>query len=55
MDRQVARWHELLGAGGPRDEGWASVEILDRDAAARIDALRFVGARRPAIHPAAAA
>ena len=45
MDRQVARWHELLAAGGPKGEGWATVEVLDRESAARIDALRFVAAR----------
>jgi ABC-type cobalamin/Fe3+-siderophores transport system ATPase subunit len=54
MDRQVARWHELLAAGGPRHEGWASVEILDRPSAARIDALRFLGTRRAAPQPAVA-
>ncbi len=44
MDRQVARWHALLAAGGPANEGWASVEVLDRETAARVDALRFVPA-----------
>jgi hypothetical protein len=46
MDRQVARWHALLAAGGPNGEGWASVEILDRASAERVDALRFAGAPR---------
>jgi hypothetical protein len=52
MDRQVARWHELLAAGGPKGEGWASVEILDRASAAQVDALRFVPAPRLAPQPA---
>jgi hypothetical protein len=34
MDRQVARWHALMADGGPKGEGWASVQILDREAAA---------------------
>jgi len=55
MDRQVARWHELLAAGGPKGEGWASVEILDRERASRVDALRFVPAPRTLRHSAAAA
>jgi len=55
MDRQIARWHELLAAGGPKDEGWASVEILDRASAARVDAFRFVPAPRAMPQPAAAA
>jgi AAA domain-containing protein len=54
MDRQVARWHELLAAGGPRGEHWASVKILDRARAARIDALRFVAAPRAVAQLAAA-
>jgi deoxyadenosine/deoxycytidine kinase len=46
MDRQVARWHELLAAPG---EGWASTTVLDRAAAADVSALRFVTA--PALTP----
>jgi Viral (Superfamily 1) RNA helicase len=46
MDRQVERWHELMAAGGPQDEGWASVRVLDRETAARVDALRCVPAFR---------
>ena len=42
MDRQVARWHELMAAGGPTGEGWASIQILDREAAADVAAMRFV-------------
>ena len=48
MDRQVARWHELLAAGGPAAEGWASVHVLDREAADEVSALRFVPAAQPA-------
>jgi hypothetical protein len=44
MDRQVARWQELLAAGGPEGEGWESVTLLDREAAAGVTALRFVAA-----------
>jgi hypothetical protein len=43
MDRQVARWHELMADGGPKGEGWASVQVLDRDAAAHAS-VRFVPA-----------
>jgi hypothetical protein len=46
MDRQVERWHELMAAGGPQDEGWASLRVLDRETAARVDALRCVPAFR---------
>jgi hypothetical protein len=35
MDRQVARWHALMADGGPKGEGWASVQVLDRESAAR--------------------
>ena len=35
MDRQVARWHALMADGGPKHEGWASVQVLDRESAAR--------------------
>ena len=42
MDRQVKRWRELIDAGGPLGEGWASVEVLDREAAADVRALEFV-------------
>jgi hypothetical protein len=41
MDRQVARWHALMDAGGPSGEGWASVQVLDRSRAADVSALRF--------------
>jgi hypothetical protein len=63
MDRQVARWHELLAAGGPlprpegssplrSEEGWASVRVLDRDAAAAVGAFEFVAAKRPVLQAA---
>ena len=35
MDRQVARWHALMADGGPKHEGWSSVQVLDRESAAR--------------------
>jgi predicted kinase len=51
MDRQLARWLRLM-ARRPRREGWASVVVLDRAQAARIDAFAF----RPAVEaPLAAA
>ena len=43
MDRQVERWHALMAAGGPAREGWNSVQVLDRQAAARVDALVVAG------------
>ena len=46
MDRQVARWHALMADGGPKGEGWASVQVLDREAAAQAS-MRFVGAAQP--------
>ena len=49
MDRQVARWQELLVAGGPTDEGWESVTLLERSQAAEVSAMRFVAA--PALTP----
>ena len=49
MDRQVARWQDLLAAGGPTGEGWDSVTLLDREQAADVLALRFVTA--PALTP----
>jgi hypothetical protein len=49
MDRQVARWQDLLAAGGPAGEGWESVTLLDRSSAADVTALRFVTA--PAFAP----
>jgi predicted kinase len=55
MDRQVARWQQLLESGGPEGEGWASVEILDRASAGRVDELRFVPAPSAVPQPAAAA
>jgi hypothetical protein len=51
MDRQVARWRRLM-AGGPGDEGWASVVVLDRAQAARVQAFAF---RAPVEARAAAA
>ena len=42
MDRQVARWHALMAAGGPTGEGWASVQVLDRETAAQVGAMQFV-------------
>jgi hypothetical protein len=52
MDRQVTRWRGLLASGGPQDEGWESVTLLDRDQAAAVDELRFLAA--PALSPQAA-
>jgi hypothetical protein len=49
MDRQVARWQDLLAAGGPTGEGWESVTLLDRASAADVTALRFVTV--PALTP----
>ena len=43
MDRQVARWHALMADGGPKHEGWASVQVLDREAATQTS-MRFVPA-----------
>ena len=43
MDRQVVRWHDLMADGGPKGEGWASVQVLDREAAANAS-VRFVPA-----------
>jgi predicted kinase len=51
MDRQVARWHQLMAAGGPAGEGWATIQVLDRETAAQIDGLRFAPA--PATVPVA--
>ena len=42
MDRQVARWHDLIAAGGPAGEGWASVQVLDRETAAQVGAMEFI-------------
>jgi len=44
MNRQVANWHALLASGGPRGEGWATVELLDRERSASVSALRFAPA-----------
>jgi len=52
MDRQVARWHELMAAGGPQDEGWTSVQVLEREAAADVEAMSFVPAKLPALQAA---
>ncbi len=49
MDRQLARWQELLAAGGPTGEPWESVTLLTREQAADVDALRFVAV--PALTP----
>jgi hypothetical protein len=49
MDRQVARWEDLLAAGGPAGEGWESITRLTREQAADVDALRFATA--PALTP----
>jgi hypothetical protein len=51
MERQVARWRRLM-ARRPAGEGWASVVVLDRAQAARIEALAFCAAVEPS--PAAA-
>jgi hypothetical protein len=51
MDRQVARWHALMADGGPKGEGWASVQVLDREAAGQT-CLRFVGAAQALPQPA---
>jgi predicted kinase len=40
MERQVARWRRLVRRRGG-GEGWASVVVLDRDEAARTDAIEF--------------
>ena len=42
MDRQVARWHALMADGGPTGEGWASVQVLDRETASQARAMQFV-------------
>jgi GTPase SAR1 family protein len=52
MDRQVARWHALMAAGGPAGEGWASVRVLDRAAAAEVESLAFLPASRPVLQAA---
>jgi hypothetical protein len=52
MDRQISRWHELMAAGGPTDEGWASVRVLDREAAADVSAFEFVSVSRPVLQAA---
>ena len=52
MDRQVARWQELLAAGGPAGEGWESVTLLDRSQAAEVGAMRFVTAPALTLMPA---
>jgi hypothetical protein len=54
MNRQVARWHALLAAGGPAGEGWASVTRLDRAAAAGVDRFRFMPLPAAAPQPALA-
>jgi ABC-type cobalamin/Fe3+-siderophores transport system ATPase subunit len=48
MDRQVADWRELLAEGGLHEEGWATVELLDREQAATVTQLRFAPAYAPA-------
>ena len=53
MGRQVARWHALMEAGGPAEEGWTSVRVLDRPRAAGVDAFAFVPAfEAPALQAA---
>jgi GTPase SAR1 family protein len=52
MDRQVARWHALMEDGGPTEEGWASVRVLDREAAASVAGFAFVPATRPVLQAA---
>ena len=46
MDRQVARWHALMAAGGPEGEGWARSGSSIASAPRAVDALRFVPAPR---------
>ena len=53
MDRQVAGWQALLESGGLHAEGWATVELMDRERAADITQLRFTPAYAPV--PAVAA
>ncbi len=48
MDRQVADWQGLLAQGGLHEEGWATVELLTREQAATVTALRFAPAYAPA-------
>lgn len=48
MDRQVDDWRALLAEGGLHEEGWATVELLDREQAAEITQMRFVPAYAPA-------
>jgi len=48
MDRQVADWHRLLNSGGLHAEGWATVELMDRERAATITRLRFTPVYAPA-------
>lgn len=43
MERQVSRWRRLMRHGA-RGEGWASVVVLDRPAAARTEAMQFLPA-----------
>jgi GTPase SAR1 family protein len=42
MNRQVERWHRLIATGVPDSEGWASVQVLDREGADQVTALSFV-------------
>lgn len=53
MDRQVEDWRALLSAGGLHEEGWATVELLDREQAATITHMGFVPTYAPV--PAVAA
>ncbi|MDA0181198.1 ATP-binding protein [Solirubrobacter phytolaccae] len=53
MDRQVADWKALLSSGGLHAEGWATVQLMDREQAATVTAMRFTPAYAPA--PALAA
>jgi predicted kinase len=43
MERQATRWERLMAAI-PRREGWASIVVLDREQAARTQAIEFAGA-----------
>lgn len=47
MDRQVSDWQALLASGGLHAEGWATVELMDRERAATVTELRFAPAHCP--------
>lgn len=48
MDRQVRDWQALLSSGELHAEGWATVELMDRERAATIGHLRFAPVYAPA-------